>query len=794
MTQPRGVPVLFIPGNAGSFRQIRSIASSAARQFYSHPGGPLRPEYARSGAAGLDFFTVDFNEDFSAFHGETLFEEAEYVNDAVRYILSLYTHTSRTNAFRRPLPDPGAVIIIGHSMGGIVARKMLDMSNYLPGSVNTILTISTPHAVPPVTLDRRIETVYSDIDRLWRKAFSTSGLTDSKPPPTALRIRPDDFASDANANPLADVVLISLSGGTSDTTISPSDTSLVPVVPPSHGFTAFTTSVPGVWSPIDHLAILWCDQLRRILAKALLDISDASVATQVKPLDERLGIFKKVLLTGLEEGDRKEALGNRMFVTFQPERTTVYPTGSRLVLANSAAFRDSKGPSAHLLPIPSLATYSPSLAFSLLTDATIGEDIEVIACRGDLPSLRQDDDSTPVRKSCFPLAPAYLSRLPLSSFHPLPIAEPGPDDNPAAPSMAYIEAKVQHLSGYGFLAVTVRGGSRRNLDETSPPSFLIAEFSDVNAAQHTVSASLWRILFSGLRIDAVPATHKSSLVSQIHVPAIATSLLAFQARVFRSGACDTDGSFAPLMRQHSAEIGESKFHPNVHSATLFTHSEAPYIPISTSPFARRGLSLQFWTDPTVCGDGSADVNSDGGGLAIEIRLDIYHSLAKLFLRYRMAIVAFPLAIISWILRCQVVEYTATAKFPPFGGILATSSRKGLWRVVILTIGISLFQAMMLALHLPGPGVQGSLNASLAEEVSRSGETENRIGRSHWAISDLLLGERNSFFFGLAGLLFAVSLGVVAAAFVVIQMLLEGAVWLWFFGQRTGSARVQRFLR
>lgn len=34
LLQPRGMPVLFIPGNSGSFKQVRSIASSAAHQFH----------------------------------------------------------------------------------------------------------------------------------------------------------------------------------------------------------------------------------------------------------------------------------------------------------------------------------------------------------------------------------------------------------------------------------------------------------------------------------------------------------------------------------------------------------------------------------------------------------------------------------------------------------------------------------------------------------------------------------------------------------------------------------------
>lgn len=53
--QVRGVPVLFIPGNAGSSRQVRSIASSAARQFYISPGIEA-PELASRSLKPLDFY------------------------------------------------------------------------------------------------------------------------------------------------------------------------------------------------------------------------------------------------------------------------------------------------------------------------------------------------------------------------------------------------------------------------------------------------------------------------------------------------------------------------------------------------------------------------------------------------------------------------------------------------------------------------------------------------------------------------------------------------------------------
>src|SRR5690606_18507451 len=139
--------VLFIPGNAGSYKQVRPIAAEAATYFHDvlqHDEAALA-----SGIRNLDFFTVDFNEDITAFHGQTLLDQAEYLNEAVRYILSLYLDP-RVSDRDPDLPDPTSVIVLGHSMGGVVARAMLIMPNYQANSINTIITMSAPHARPPV--------------------------------------------------------------------------------------------------------------------------------------------------------------------------------------------------------------------------------------------------------------------------------------------------------------------------------------------------------------------------------------------------------------------------------------------------------------------------------------------------------------------------------------------------------------------------------------------------------------------------------------------------------------------
>jgi hypothetical protein len=55
--------------------------------------------------------SVNYNEDLSAFHGPTLDVETSYVSSVISYTLSLY-------------PTGTPIIVMGHSMGGIVATSL----------------------------------------------------------------------------------------------------------------------------------------------------------------------------------------------------------------------------------------------------------------------------------------------------------------------------------------------------------------------------------------------------------------------------------------------------------------------------------------------------------------------------------------------------------------------------------------------------------------------------------------------------------------------------------------------
>lgn len=275
------MPVLFIPGNAGSYKQVRPLAAEAAVYFHDvlrHDADALK-----SGKRPLDFFSVDFNEDITAFHGQTLLDQAEYLNEAVAYILSLY-HDPHRSARDPDLPDPSSVILVGHSMGGIVARTMLTMPNYQSNFINTIITLSAPHARAPVSFDSDIVHIYQKINQYWRQSYSQK---------------------EASKNPLSQVTLVSIAGGGLDTVVPSDYSALASIVPPTHGFTVFTATIPHVWTGMDHLSITWCDQFRKSVVRSLYDVIDARRPAQTVSREQRMLAFKKRFLTGLEDGADK---------------------------------------------------------------------------------------------------------------------------------------------------------------------------------------------------------------------------------------------------------------------------------------------------------------------------------------------------------------------------------------------------------------------------------------------------------------------------------------------------------
>lgn len=618
----KGIPVLFIPGNAGSYKQVRPFAAEAAVYFHDNLSG--NQEALRNGKRPLDFFTVDFNEDITAFHGQTLLDQAEYLNEAVSYILSLYTDPKKSlrNA---ELPDPSSVILLGHSMGGIVARTMLVTSNYQANSINTIVTLAAPHARAPVSFDADIVRTYQKINDYWRASYAQKR---------------------ANDNPLSHVTLISIAGGGLDTVV-PSDYSAVSsLVPPSHGFTVFTSTIPRVWTGMDHLAITWCDQLRKSVIRSLYDVADAGRSSQTRPRAERMRAFRHWLLTGLEDVAEKtlHRTEPRTLLTLDDNSAAIVTQGERLVLRQLGI---SGKPTAHLLPIPS-SGMPGSKTFTLLTDQALihdSERLEVLFCKMFSPSghssavfstqldLSRNASGT-TRLACKSAAIDAML-LPASSH-----ASQFPFD--AVSPFSFLQYSLGELADYQFVAV---------VDDTleRTPGWVIAEFSTQADSVMHAGKGLPNLISSGIHI-VMPKDRP--MLNEVKVSSVRSSLLAYHLSLSRRSCHATPSLFTPLMRQFISDPYESKFFVNVTDVDISLHGVAPYMPPALKGVSdSSGLSLQIWSDPT-CKE----------PMEVVLKVDILGSLGKLWMRYRTVFAAFPLLVVSLVVRKQFNAYDLNGKF------------------------------------------------------------------------------------------------------------------------------------
>ncbi|KAI2469942.1 PGAP1-domain-containing protein [Annulohypoxylon bovei var. microspora] len=727
----KGIPVLFIPGNAGSYKQVRSIASESARYFHDvlqHDAAALN-----GGARSLDFFAVDFNEDFTAFHGQTMLDQAEYINEAIRYILSLYLDPKISE--RDPsLPDPSSVIILGHSMGGIVARTMFIMPNYQADSVNTIITMSAPHARPPVTFDPQIVSIYNDINNYWRRAYSKKSSAE---------------------NSLNQVTLVSIAGGGLDTVVPSDYAGLESIVPETHGFTAFTSTIPHVWTSMDHQAITWCDQFRKVIVRALYDVVDNRGRSQTKPRVERMRSFKKRFLTGLEsfaEKTLREAAPSTL-LTLEDHATTVLPADEHLVLRSLGAQRK---PKAYLLPLPS-GEFIEGKKFSLLSDSKLdgpGEDgkLEVLFCnlfpahagQASLPfSTNIDlssDSGTSTKFACKNTASDVVALPASSRFTKETFFREGEWQ---IPPFSYLEYDMEDTLGYEFVAV---------VDKTASPTagWLVAEFSDKAAAHLTRHISLRRLLSFGLSVH-LPANRP--MVTEVKLPSVQSSLLAYNLKIDGQTCNDREQMFTPLVRQYISEPYESKYFVNAQDVEISLHGVSPYVPPPMrSTQADDGLSLQFWTDPTC-----------DSSISIHITIDSLGSLGKLYMRYRTIFASFPLLVVALVLRKQFQVYDNTGVFIPFSESLDFCLRRSL--------PMLLLSMTLLSLSMGQSGSAGSKSLWF---------WQNNTDAIDFAQNDLLVGTSDPFFWFLIPMIGIICVGVCIGLHYMAQFLtwLLSTIYSW----------------
>ncbi|XP_027878010.1 GPI inositol-deacylase isoform X1 [Xiphophorus couchianus] len=222
-----GAPVLFLPGNAGSYKQARSLGSVALRKAENMEGG-----------VHLNVFTVDFNEELVALYGGSLLRQTHFLHESIKAILRLYKQLKT---------PPQSVALVGHSMGGVVARALFTLPRFNPHLVSLIITQASPHMAPVLALDPYLLDFYTAVRQKWVN----------------------------QAAKLRNITLLSVGGGYRDYQVRSGLTSLPCPPGDPNKLSLVVTAVPRTWVSTDHLSIVWCKELVLATVRAFFDLIDA---------------------------------------------------------------------------------------------------------------------------------------------------------------------------------------------------------------------------------------------------------------------------------------------------------------------------------------------------------------------------------------------------------------------------------------------------------------------------------------------------------------------------------------
>ncbi|PFH49243.1 hypothetical protein AMATHDRAFT_148079 [Amanita thiersii Skay4041] len=438
------LPVLFIPGNAGSSHQVRSIASSATRQFFSSPQA-VSSTFSSRKLKRLDFYAVEFNEDLSAFHGPTLQSQVAYTSRAIDYILSLY-------------PANTSIIVMGHSMGGIVATSLLPADH-----ISAAITMSTPHTLPPARFDARI-------DEIYQKNLRTL-MIDSTP-------------------------IVSLCGGAMDMMI-PSESCVLPPVVNKNIYrrTVFTSALEGSWTGVGHREMVWCHQVRWRIARAALELGAAN-----SPESRGVVLDKWLRDGGTLPPSTEEYFNTRLQLT-DKAKYEVLPEELQLVVKTPI---DSK---MYLLPVPQKATNHTKFIL-LVSQGSIGP----ISPQNPLPLTVSVFTCSSIQSTpeCQALEATTLRLIPNPNpAQPFPLPAEGSDESEG---VALYEAHAAAVINHRWIGIQINNGDGRGWvvggfdndyaadKQSTTLSLLAGHRSRVNIRQKALSTE---ITIPGVRQNAL---------------------------------------------------------------------------------------------------------------------------------------------------------------------------------------------------------------------------------------------------------------------------------------------------
>lgn len=215
-------PAVFVPGQGGDFKQVRSLASKTAlksggRDRMSADGGRRRQ---------ICWYSLDLRSELAFLDPALLSSQIHFARCMLQEVYRRHKH---------------AVIIVGHSVGALTARIAAQATE--PKCVEAIVGLASPSRA-----DMLMPSVAGSI--LLKRARS-----------------------------VGDIATVDICGGKRDL-----QAPLWACGSATSTLKASTLSLRGVYTPVDHNAMVWCDELISLLGDALTKLPEESAKTAASDL------------------------------------------------------------------------------------------------------------------------------------------------------------------------------------------------------------------------------------------------------------------------------------------------------------------------------------------------------------------------------------------------------------------------------------------------------------------------------------------------------------------------------
>jgi hypothetical protein len=125
----------------------------------------------------FQYFALDFGKTKAALHGGVLLAQAEFVNEALKTIAQLYSLQNAKGKPSKEYHELEKILILGHSVGGMVARTAFLLSNHPHCIVSSLVMLSTPNLRPTFSPDPSLQVLYDQVNSAWRKSLFNESVS-----------------------------------------------------------------------------------------------------------------------------------------------------------------------------------------------------------------------------------------------------------------------------------------------------------------------------------------------------------------------------------------------------------------------------------------------------------------------------------------------------------------------------------------------------------------------------------------------------------------------------------------